>query len=101
MTSQNGQHTIIIHILSNISKNKCNQTMQFCQLMKFKMKSYIKCNGEASIRPFYKKIKSRISLYQQSEVMQSLLLLHVQVVVYKNKLKHVKTKWLTSCSYLI
>ena len=32
-TSQPGQQTIVIHILSNISKNKGNQAMKFGQLI--------------------------------------------------------------------
>ena len=48
------------NILSNISRSKGNQTMKFGQLIKCNMrniffeKSYIKCGGEASSRPFYK-----------------------------------------------
>ena len=49
MTSQTGQQIITIHILSNISRGKCNQSAKFGQLIEYKMrnnfleKSYIKC----------------------------------------------------------
>ena len=62
MTSQTGQQIITIHILSNISRSKGNQTIKFGQLIKYNRnifidKSYTKCGREASPRPFYKKIK--------------------------------------------
>ena len=68
MTSQADEQTIVIHILSNISRNKSNQTMKFGQLIKSDMreifleKSYTKCRGETSPRPFSGKLKLRISL---------------------------------------
>ena len=55
---------------SNIS-SKCNQTMKFGQLIEYYMKtmflqkSYRKCGGKASPRPFYKKSKLSISHNQQ------------------------------------
>ena len=58
MTSQTGQQIIAIHILSNISRSLCNQTMKFAQLIKYKMrniflkKSYTKCGGEPGIKTF-------------------------------------------------
>ena len=36
MTSQPGQQTIAIHILSNISRNKGNQTIKVGQLIEYK-----------------------------------------------------------------
>ena len=60
MTSQTGQQIITIHILPNISRSKENQVMKFGQLAKydkrniFLEKSYTKCSGETSPRPFYK-----------------------------------------------
>ena len=62
MTSQTGQQIITVHILPNISRSKGNQTMKFGQSVEYNMrnifleKSYIKCGGEASLRPFYKKL---------------------------------------------
>ena len=35
MTSQAGKQTIAIHILTNISRNKGNQTMKFGQLIEY------------------------------------------------------------------
>ena len=49
-----------MHILPNISRSKGNQTMKFGQLIDYDMriifieKSYIKCGGETSSRPFLK-----------------------------------------------
>ena len=68
MTSQPGQQTIVIHILSNVSRNKGNQTMKFGQLMEYNMRNIIleksnkKCGGETSPRPFYGKLKLNTSL---------------------------------------
>ena len=70
MTSQPGQQTIVIHILPNISRREGNQTMKFNQLIEYKMrnifleKSYTKCGGEISLRPFSDKSKLSISLDQ-------------------------------------
>ena len=75
MTSQPGQQTIVIHILPNISRSKGNQTMKFGQLTEYNMrnifpeKSYTKCVGETSPKPFSEKIKLSISLDQQSKVL--------------------------------
>ena len=73
MTSQPGKQTVLIHVLPNILRNKDNQAMKFGQLRECNMKniflekSYIKCGGEASTRPFSEELKSSISLDQQSE----------------------------------
>ena len=48
----------------------------------FPEKSCTKCGGKASPRTFHKKSKLSISLDQQSETLQSLFLLYVQVEVY-------------------
>ena len=73
MTSQIGQQIITIHILSNISRSKDNQTMRFGQLTEQKIrnigKSYTKYGGEASPRPFHEKSKSSISLVQKSAML--------------------------------
>ena len=75
MTSQTIQQIITIHILSNISRSKGNQTMDFGQMTENNMrnvfieKSYTKCSGEARPRPFYKKSKLSIPLDQQSEML--------------------------------
>ena len=54
--------------MPNISRSKGNQTMKFGQLIKCNMrnifleKSYSKCDGETSLRPFSEKLKLSISL---------------------------------------
>ena len=61
MTSQPGYQTVLMYILPNISKSKGNQTMKFGQLIECNMrnifleKSYTKCCGETSHRPFSEK----------------------------------------------
>ena len=70
MTSQPGSQTIVIYILPNISRSKCNQTMKFGQLVDYDMrnifleKSYTKYGGETSPRPLSEKLKLSISLHQ-------------------------------------
>ena len=54
--------------------------MKFVQLKEYNMrnnfleKSYTKCDGETSSRPFSEKLKLSISLDQQSKVLYSLFL---------------------------
>ena len=90
MTSQSGQQTIVIHIFPNISRSKDNQTTKFGQLIECNMrnifleKSYRKCGGETSPRPFSEKLKLSKSLDQQSNVLYNLLLLY-------GKLKAIET----------
>ena len=63
MTSQPGQQTIVIHVLPKISRSEGNQTMKFGQLTEYNMrnifpeKSYTKCVGETSPKPFSEKNK--------------------------------------------
>ena len=63
--------------------------MKFDQFKEYNMrnifleKSYTKYGGEASPQPF----DLGISLDQQSEMLQSLFLLYVQIKVYQNILK--------------
>ena len=60
MTSQPGKQTIATHILSNISRNKGNQTMKFGQLIEYNLRSifveklYTKCAGGTIPRPYLK-----------------------------------------------
>ena len=67
MVSKPGKQTVVIHILSNISGSKENQTMKLGQLIKYNMgdifleKSYAKCGGESSPRPFSE--MSTLSIY--------------------------------------
>ena len=78
MTSQPGQQTIVINILPNISRSKGNQKMKFAQLIEYNMrnilleKSYTKCGGETSPRPFSGNLELSISLDQQFKVLYSL-----------------------------
>ena len=68
MTSQPGKQTIVIYMLPNISISKGNQTMEFGRLIEcnirniFFEKSYTKCDGETSPRPFSEKSKLSVSL---------------------------------------
>ena len=61
--------------------------MKFGQLITNKLKkvflkkSYTKCGGEASPRPFYNKSKLSMSIDQQSEMLSGLFLLYAQVEV--------------------
>ena len=56
--SQPEKQTITIHIFSNISRSKCNQTIKPSQLIEYNMKnifvgkSNTKCGGETSPRSF-------------------------------------------------
>ena len=73
-----------MHILPNISRSKGNQTIEFGQLIEYNMrnifleKSYTKCGGETSARPFSEKLKLSISL-DQSKVLYSLLLSYAKL----------------------
>ena len=57
-------------MLRNMSRSKGNQTMKFGQLIEYNIrnifleKSYTKCGGETSPRPFSEKLKLNISLDQ-------------------------------------
>ena len=59
--------------------------MKFGQLIEYNMKniflekSYTKCGGETSPRPFSGKLKLSISLDQQFKVLYNLLLLHYRL----------------------
>ena len=92
MTSQTRKQTITIHVLPDISRSKCNQTIKFGQLIEcnrniFLEKSSTKCCRKTSPRSFFKKSKLSISRDQQSEVSYSLLLLYVQAEAYQKILK--------------
>ena len=61
----------------NIWRSKGNQTMKFDQLIEYNTriifleKSYTKCGGETSPKPFSGKLKLSISLGQYSKVLYS------------------------------
>ena len=78
-------------MLLNISRSKGNQTKKFGQLIECNMKniflekSYTKCGGETSPRPFSEKSKLSVSLDQLSKVLYSLFLLYAKlraIVIY-------------------
>ena len=93
MTSQTGQQIIAIQILLNISRSTGNQTIKSGQLIEYNIrkifleKSWMKCGGEASPRPFCKKSKLNISLDQQYKILWRLFLSYVHVEVYQNIVK--------------
>ena len=101
-TSQTGKHTIVIHILPNISRSKSNQPMKFSQLIEynneiFLVKSYTKCGEEAIPRPFSKKFKIG-DIWINSLHFCSVYLIVSQSEGIPN---HIETKMLTICFYLI
>ena len=102
MMSQSGQQIVTIHKLSNISRSKCNATTKNCQVIEYDMtnnfleRPYIKCCGEASPGPFYKKSKLSTSLDHQSEILKFVLIVRPS----KDLLKYNKTKVLTTYIYL-
>ena len=61
--------------MPNISWSEGNQAKKFCQLIEYNIKIVflkkpcIKFDGEASSRPFCKKLKLNMSLDQQSEML--------------------------------
>ena len=65
MTSQPGSQTIAIHILSNISQSKGNQTMKFGQLIDYNKRNTFlqklceKWGKETNYRPLLKKLNMR------------------------------------------
>ena len=77
MTLQTRRQIIKLHIVASISVSKGKQIMKFDQLIEHYMHS-----AEYSPKPFYKNSKLNISLDQQSEMLQSLILLYVKVEVY-------------------
>ena len=62
----------------------------------FLEKSYTKCGGETSPRPFSKKSKLIISQDEESEILCSLFLLYVKLRLSK----YIETKLQTNCFYL-
>ena len=70
MTSEPGKQTFAIHILTNMSRSKCNHAIKFGQLIDpnmrniFFKKLYSKHGGATIPRPFSKKSKLSISLDQ-------------------------------------
>ena len=58
MTPQSGKQTIAIHLLTNISRSKDNQTMKFGRLIEYNMRKIflekLKRGGQTISRPFSK-----------------------------------------------
>ena len=85
MAWQLGSQTIAIHILSNISRSKDNQTMKFGQLIEYNMRNilrnvseklYTKCGGEI-IPSLFSKNQNWVYLWINSlKVLYSLFLLY-------------------------
>ena len=69
-----------------INQTKFGQSIKYSMRNTFLEKIFIKSVGETSPRPFSKKSKLSIFLDQQSEVLQSLSLLFIQVEDYQNVL---------------
>ena len=94
-----------MRLLLNTSRSKDNQARKFSKLMEYTMrtffleKSYVKCGGETSARPFSKKIKTKLSiyLYQWPKALLTLYLLQYT----KGLSQYIKTKLQTSCYCLI
>ena len=65
LKSEPGKQTIVIHILSNISKSKSNQVLKIDQLKNMKniflKKSYTKSGRKTIFKPFSK--ISKLSIY--------------------------------------
>ena len=99
MTSQHGRKIITIHILPNISRSKSNQTMKIGQLMEYNIrnifiaKSYAKCSGQISPRPFSKKSY----LWINSLKFFAVCFVHLRRGLWK----YIKTKVQTTYFYLI
>ena len=91
MTSQPRWQTIVIHILSNISRREGNET--FGQVIERNMwnnfleKSYTKCGGETCPSPFSEKLKLSVFLDRLFKILYSLFLLYVHVEGYRKILK--------------
>ena len=89
MKSQPEKQTTAIHILSNISRSKCNEVMKFGQLIEYNMrnifleKSYTKYSEELILRLFSKKSELSISMDQQYKVLYSLFLLNAKLRAIK------------------
>ena len=91
LTSQTRKQIITIPIFPSISRRKVTQTITFGQLIKYNMrnifleKSFLKCCGEASSRPFYK--KSKFSQIESLKCYTVCFYWVCQVEVYQNILK--------------
>ena len=95
-----------IRLISNFmtSRSKGNQTMKFGQLIEYNMrnifleKSYTKCDGKTSPRPFSRKLKLGISLDQQSNKFYTVCF---YCILHSGLWECIKTKLQNTCFYLI
>ena len=88
MTSQTKQQAITIHILLNIStRNEVRSVNRIEDDKYFSRKIIHKIWWRCWSQTFFKKLKLRISLHQQSEMFQRLFLLYILVKIYQNILK--------------
>ena len=89
------KQTIKMHIFSDMSKTKVNQTTKCGPLIEYNMKniivekSFTKYDGKTRPRNIFKKSKFSISVYQQPEVSYSLFL----YVFRMSCLRTVRTYW--------
>ena len=75
-----------MHSFPDISISKGNQKLKFGQLIEYNKRN-LSFDGKTSPRPFFKISNLRISLYQESEFLYSLLLLYILAEDYRNILK--------------
>ena len=76
MTSQPGKQTIAIHILPYISRSKFVQLIEYNMRKIILEKTYPKCGGETSPKPFPEKSKLSISLGQNFKILHILFVLY-------------------------
>ena len=75
---------------------QCGQLIHYNMRNIFLETSYTKCGGETSPRPFSEKLKFRISLDQNSNVLCSFY-----CIPSRRLLKYIETKLLMTCLYVI
>ena len=81
MTSSTGKLIITINVLPNLARSKGNHTVEFGQLLECNMNIFLKSHTQNVVE------NVSISLVQQSETLNSLFLLYIQVEDYQNILK--------------
>ena len=90
MTSSTGKQKITIPILFNISRSKSKQTMEFAQLLEYKMRNiFLKYHIRNVVEALVTEKKSKLSIFldQQSEMLYSLFVFYTQVENFQNILK--------------
>ena len=84
MTSQRGKQTISIHLFSNMSGNRGNQTMKFDQLIEYNMRNVFLEKWNPTLQklvpdPFLKNQNWGYLWDLKSKVLQSLFLLYANL----------------------